>query len=516
MSAAFMTGPAAQQAPGARGALPGVPGRLIDVGGHRLHINCVGEGSPTVVIDGGVGSWSIFFDHVQKRISSARVCTYDRAGMGWSESGPLPRTSARMVDELHSLLHRSGAAPPLILVGHSIGGYNVRLYQSRYPEEVGAIVLIDAAHEEQWDRLPVQARQLAAASAAGLRRRAEQARAGKLSASEITPPGVIQRHSPQHREAYTMAMLDAATYDAIAAETEASFESARQVPTRRSLGDLPLVVVTARNSFDAFRGSGIPIPEANAVWMELQKELVGLSRASRQVYTEGHHRVHETDPDSIVTAINLAIAAIRAGRSAPPAGLAVPGSLPLTSTPLVDSLLASIERTYNAMDVDGFLGHFSDDVVQLDVNRRVQVKGKREWEQVRRAINAAHRTMERRHRGRAEIGDWVIVEVEWAGVVRGEAVGTPEAISPVLEAYRTCLPARGSFDPGSDGIRTDPPISNLRREIARRILEHDLVSGVGPAPGTSDVGLSNTRARVTSRPRQQSPSECAFLSSLEP
>ena len=119
---------------------------MIDVQGYRLHIHCVGSGSPTVVIDGGAGAWSIFYAHIQIRLSGARVCTYDRAGLGWSEPRPGPRTSARMVEELHLLLHAAGVQPPLVLVGHSLGGYNVRIYQARYSEEVGALVLLDAAH----------------------------------------------------------------------------------------------------------------------------------------------------------------------------------------------------------------------------------------------------------------------------------------------------------------------------------------------------------------------------------
>lgn len=87
------------------------PGRLIDVGGYKLHIHCVGEGAPTVVIDGGAGAWSIHYAHIQKALSGARVCTYDRAGLGWSDAGPSPRTSERMVEELHALLHGAGVGP---------------------------------------------------------------------------------------------------------------------------------------------------------------------------------------------------------------------------------------------------------------------------------------------------------------------------------------------------------------------------------------------------------------------
>jgi len=100
------------------------PGRLIDVGGHRLHINCTGDGTPTVVLDAGVCdcslNWCLFQSEVDK---FTRVCSYDRAGIGWSDAGPLPRTSMRIVRELHTLPENAGIPGPYVLVGHSFGGY---------------------------------------------------------------------------------------------------------------------------------------------------------------------------------------------------------------------------------------------------------------------------------------------------------------------------------------------------------------------------------------------------------
>jgi pimeloyl-ACP methyl ester carboxylesterase len=224
-----------------------------------------------------------------------------------------------MAEELHALLHGAGVAPPLILAGHSLGGYNVRIYQARYPEEVGALVLLDAAHEQQWERLPPQAKALTQAGVAGLRKRGQQARAGQLRAEEITPPGVLATHSPGLRDAYVAAMLTGKPYEALAAETEASFQSARQVPARHRLGNLPLVVLTARRSFDAFKGSGIPVEESNALWLAFQNELASLSDNSHHLFSDGHHRLNETDPDAVVSAIQLAISAAK-GRPQPPAG----------------------------------------------------------------------------------------------------------------------------------------------------------------------------------------------------
>src|SRR5438067_13079709 len=122
------------------------PGRMIDVGGYRLHINCVGTGSPTVVIEAGwgdsSGAWSSW---VQPGVArTTRVCTYDRAGMGYSEPGPLPRTAERFAEELHALLSNAGESGPYVLVGHSLGGLPVRVFVSTYAANVAGVVLIEA------------------------------------------------------------------------------------------------------------------------------------------------------------------------------------------------------------------------------------------------------------------------------------------------------------------------------------------------------------------------------------
>jgi pimeloyl-ACP methyl ester carboxylesterase len=124
-------------------------GQLVDVGGYRLHLHCVGEGSPSVIMEAGGGGNVLHWMLVQPPIAqSTRVCAYDRAGMGWSDPGPLPRTPQRIVAELHTLLSTAGIPGPYILMGHSIGGKYVRLYASQYPQDVAGMVLVDARHED--------------------------------------------------------------------------------------------------------------------------------------------------------------------------------------------------------------------------------------------------------------------------------------------------------------------------------------------------------------------------------
>ena len=126
------------------------PGRLVDVGGHRLHLVCAGRGSPAVIFDAALAassiSWSLVLPEVA-RVTAA--CAYDRAGMGWSDAGPLPRTAGRMERELHELLVRGNVRPPYILVGHSFGGLVARLFAARR-EETAGLVLIEPAQPEDW------------------------------------------------------------------------------------------------------------------------------------------------------------------------------------------------------------------------------------------------------------------------------------------------------------------------------------------------------------------------------
>lgn len=399
------------------------PGRLVNAGGVRLHIHCVGQGAPTVVIDGGAGSWSIHYSHIQRTLAAeTRVCTYDRAGLGWSDTRPGPRTSARMADELHQLLHAANVAPPLLLVGHSLGGYNIRVYQARYPEEVGGLVLVESGHPEQWDRLPPEWGEGLRAQIKWLRDRAEAARNGAIAKDQVRP-GAFTAHAPEWRDAHVAAQLTPKMYLGVAAENEGAFESARQVPPGK-LGDLPLVVLTAKRSFDAFAGAGLDLEPANRVWLEMQAELATLSSNAVQLFSEHDHALNASDPAAIVTAVRKGLEMLRA-RPTAPAALGLPRDvLATTSTPAIDGLLARLEKAYQKMDAARFVELFTEDMVQLDVPRRVHIKGRERWlAWTRDTINAAHRQMGRRHRGRALAGPWVIAEVEWSGIVKGEALG---------------------------------------------------------------------------------------------
>jgi pimeloyl-ACP methyl ester carboxylesterase len=139
------------------------PGRLVSIGSHRLHIRCEGEGCPPVIFDAALGGSSLSWSLVQPAVARVtRACSYDRAGFGWSDAGPMPRTAGRIADELHALLRAADVPPPYLLVGHSYGGLVMRLYASRHRSEVAGLVLIEPAIPEQWSNPTDQQRALIA------------------------------------------------------------------------------------------------------------------------------------------------------------------------------------------------------------------------------------------------------------------------------------------------------------------------------------------------------------------
>jgi pimeloyl-ACP methyl ester carboxylesterase len=128
------------------------PGKLVDLGTHRLHLVDSGRGSQTIVFESGVMSTVLSWQGIQDELAkNFRVICYDRAGLGWSDGGPLPRNAGRIVDELHVLLQRAGIPPPYLLVGHSFGGLTMPLFAARYPSEVAGMVLVDPVVPAEWD-----------------------------------------------------------------------------------------------------------------------------------------------------------------------------------------------------------------------------------------------------------------------------------------------------------------------------------------------------------------------------
>jgi len=155
------------------------PGKFVNLGTHRLHLLEQGHGRPTIILEAGLMSTMLSWSDIQRQLAgSYRVVSYDRAGLGWSDVGPMPRTAERIVEELHSLLDRAAIPPPYLLVGHSFGGLTMPLFGARYPAETAGMVLIDPVVPAEWNPPSAQDRRLAEIGSKVSRRAAVLSRAG--------------------------------------------------------------------------------------------------------------------------------------------------------------------------------------------------------------------------------------------------------------------------------------------------------------------------------------------------
>jgi pimeloyl-ACP methyl ester carboxylesterase len=274
------------------------PGKLIDMGGYRLHLYCTGTsrpGSPTVILEAGLGGTSLDWSKVQPGVASfTRVCSYDRTGYGWSDASPLPRTALNMVTELHTLLARAGVAGPYVLVGHSFGGLLVRLYTSTYPQQVAGLVLVDSSHEDQ-TRSP-QVRQNNANSMQQLSFCQALAPFGLVRVSGFAN-GMAAEYSPSVQPVFKAHFYQTRHCQIVHNELAAWNESVAQVRTaRHPLGQLPLVVLTHGNPFLG--------PQGERDWQALQRDVASLSSDSlHMIATHSGHDIQLDRPDLVIAAI---------------------------------------------------------------------------------------------------------------------------------------------------------------------------------------------------------------------
>ena len=292
------------------------PGQLVDVGGYRMHIFCQGEGNLTVIVDTGLGDFSISWSQVQPEAARfSRICTYDRAGYGWSDPSPAPRTAQQIALELHTLLDKASVDGPYILVGHSLGGLDVRMYASLYPEEVVGMVHVDAMHEDVLTRFPPERAQMDQQKMGTWGVMKFIAQFGILrmmgeSAGEQSLPAYIKQLPADQQEVYTTLLSHPSYFEAAQGEMQLIGESCKQVSELGDLGDLPLVVLTAEKSqdIDPLRAKPEVYEQTQIVWQTLQNELVSLSTNSTHVIAEGiGHFIHLDRPDLVIAAIRQVV-----------------------------------------------------------------------------------------------------------------------------------------------------------------------------------------------------------------
>jgi pimeloyl-ACP methyl ester carboxylesterase len=290
-------------------------GEMVDVGGYRMHIYCLGSGSPTVILDAGLGDFSPIWDLVQPRVAqSVRVCAYDRAGLGWSERGPHPRTVQNIVGELHTLLAEAAIEGPYVLVGHSMGGLYVRAYALQYPDEVAGVVLVDAPHEEQSSRYPkafadAQLRLWNQMTGILLVPRLLNSIGFLAMYPEEYPIETVPSLPPSTREIYISVLLSRPAYFGTVSEQYASIQDnydqvvAMNITT---LGDIPLVVLSTDEVEvpDSFGLSTEELYQVQAARDQAQADLARLSpRGTLVIVEDSSHYIQLDRPQLVIDAI---------------------------------------------------------------------------------------------------------------------------------------------------------------------------------------------------------------------
>ncbi|HEX8763555.1 MAG TPA: alpha/beta hydrolase [Candidatus Acidoferrum sp.] len=301
-------------------------GRSIALGagfpGVALSLNCVGKGSPTVILDSGLGVPAAGWDLVMPDVAKfARVCSYDRAGYGWSSAGPRPRTSEQIVKELHALLAASGEKGPFVLVGHSFGGYDVRVYAGKYPADVAGLVLVDTSHEDQNQMMPPSLKKLTNDQIAQLdgQRRLMPFLIFFGIARLTGDDGGDSKLSKEFRDKMKYLQLQTKFIDAAFSEIKSFAESAEEVRRSGNLGDRPLVVLTAGKDLqvkDLPKGVSVEeMREFRKTWVnDLQVRQARLSTQGKQIVVpDSTHMIPMERPDAVVNAIHEVCDAAKAG-----------------------------------------------------------------------------------------------------------------------------------------------------------------------------------------------------------
>lgn len=271
------------------------PGRLVDVGGYKLHINCAGPENdlPPVIIEAGVGMPSPMFHWFQQSLAKdVRVCTYDRAGLGWSQQSGLSRDSHTIATALHELLDKAGISRPFVFAGHSIGGLHLRVYNALYPGDVKAVAFLDTSHPRQNKVMN-----------AGEDDPAEMLGPVSMVFETLVSLGLTRLYSPftsDIADEYpdeVMSQLNhifnqTGVVHTLFTEMKASDTVMAQAAATGGLGEMPIIVISAAAPFpEHFLTKGMDKKKLRRDFDALQKEIVGISSNSRQIIMEDAHHM---------------------------------------------------------------------------------------------------------------------------------------------------------------------------------------------------------------------------------
>jgi pimeloyl-ACP methyl ester carboxylesterase len=279
-----------------------MPGASYEVGGHRLHLNCVGTGSPTVVLENGLNETSPLWSAITAQVSrTTRVCAYDRAGQGWSGDADRPQDGLAVAADLHTLLARAGEPGPYVLAGHSSGGVMAMTYAARYSAQVAGMVLLDSSSPHQYTAIPGFAGEYA------LMRRTlpvmpTLARLGALHLIPTSPSTALTPSAAAQVQAFATSPRGARNMRDEQAQLRAVFTQAQALTT---FDPKPLAVVTARENADGKKG-----------WTAAQDRMAGLSTNSTHwVADTTHVGLLDDKAGSVhsVRAITQVVTAVRTG-----------------------------------------------------------------------------------------------------------------------------------------------------------------------------------------------------------
>lgn len=301
-------------------------GKMVDLGGHRLHVNCSGAGSPVVVVENGLGDFSFDWVLVQEKVAKfARICTYDRAGYAWSDPGPKPRTFAQLNLELHDALEKLGEKGPFVLVGHSYGGPVMINFASLYPNDTAGMVLVDSAHEGM--RVGVGGKQTIRLGASAQPReipspREEMAEADRASshggdAASAKLDRIYKRLPVREQKLQLWAETQPSLEDAENSQREWSeiyFAQWLAKSRQGSLGKLP-VVVLSRSDGGYTEDLDVPAAQMEQERKEGQVKLFRLSTNSRQFIIRSGHNMELEAPEDVSVAIRRVVDAVRSHRT---------------------------------------------------------------------------------------------------------------------------------------------------------------------------------------------------------
>lgn len=294
------------------------PAQRVDIGGSRhLNLRCSGSGSPTVLLEIGQGMTSMSWRKVQPLLAAhSQVCSYDRAGLGFSDAGPSPRSAQAAADDLHALVRAAPIKTPLVLVGHSMGGSIVRLYAAAHADEVAAIVLVDPVVADLATKAPdvaAQEAQLTADNSAGTRHCVELAKSGALAG--MTPPaeGCVHPAYPGFSQKLNDSVhardINPVFWEAALSEREADAANSAAVQALKPLGKVPLIVLSADGTHDYLPPDARKA--ADAAYRDGHQRIAASSTRGRVVPVENSsHNVQEDRPDAIADAVARAIAQV--------------------------------------------------------------------------------------------------------------------------------------------------------------------------------------------------------------